>query len=138
MTPAVFSLQKYVFDKVSIDLSALSADMRLSLSIDPSGSYNQDTGEYVLVFIVEAFQDVEPSNKIVSVRCVASYKFQQPIPNEELPRMFYANSIAILFPYIRAFVSTVTLQANIVPPIILPTMNLTSLEERLMSNTKFQ
>lgn len=51
--------------------------------------------------------------------------------------MFYANSIAIVFPYIRAFISTVTLQANLVSPILLPTMNLTSLGERLMNNTKF-
>lgn len=51
-----------------------------------------------------------------------------------MPSYFYRNSIAIVFPYIRAFISTVTLQANI-PPIILPTMNLTSLEIPLKQNT---
>lgn len=34
---------------------------------------------------------------------------------EDIPDYFYANSIAILFPYVRAFVSTVSLQANIPP-----------------------
>lgn len=43
--------------------------------------------------------------------------------------------MAILFPYIRAFVSTVTLQANVMP-ILLPTVNLSSLESRLRENTK--
>ena len=52
----------------------------------------------------------------------------------DIPGFFYPNSIAILFPYIRAFVSTLTLQAN-VTPIVLPTLNLTNLQEKLKKNT---
>ena len=47
---------------------------------------------------------------------------------------FISNSIAILFPYVRAFVSTLTLQANI-KPILLPTLNLSSLQDILRENT---
>ncbi|CAM4366664.1 hypothetical protein AQBE111736_13510 [Aquirufa beregesia] len=42
--------------------------------------------------------------------------------------------MAILFPYLRAFISLVTLQINI-PPLILPTLNLSSLEADLRKNT---
>ncbi|EXZ22215.1 pretranslocase subunit SecB family protein, partial [Bacteroides fragilis str. S13 L11] len=52
----------------------------------------------------------------------------------EIPNFFYPNSIAILFPYVRAFVSTLTLQANI-KPILLPTLNLSSLQDTLRENT---
>lgn len=53
---------------------------------------------------------------------------------DEIPTYFYRNAIAIIFPYVRAFISTVTLQSNI-PPVILPTMNLSSLESPLKENT---
>lgn len=138
MTPAVFTLKKYIFDKVSLNLENLSSGSTLSLNIEPWGSYNQETGEYLLSFLFEASQkDNNNSNAVVSIQCNASFCFQKPPKEEDFPQVFYANSIAILFPYIRAFVSTVTLQANLVPPIILPTMNLTSLGERLKSNTRF-
>lgn len=133
MTNASFSLQKYIFDKVNIDLEHLQAGSQLALNIDPSGIYYPETGVFNLTFTFEAFQE---THRIVSVRCVADYKFQKPIPFDGFPRMFYANSIAILFPYVRAFVNTVTLQANLFPPIIIPTLNLTSLEEKLMAQTK--
>lgn len=55
------------------------------------------------------------------------------MPNE-IPNYFYANSLAIIFPYIRAFVSTITLQSNM-HPIVLPTVNLMGLSEKLKRNT---
>lgn len=55
------------------------------------------------------------------------------MPNE-IPDYFYANSLAIIFPYIRAFVSTITLQSNM-HPIVLPTVNLMGLSEKLKRNT---
>ena len=52
----------------------------------------------------------------------------------EIPDFFYPNSLAIIFPYIRAFVSTLTLQAN-VRPIVLPTVNLMGLTDMLRKET---
>ena len=57
------------------------------------------------------------------------------MPLEEIPGFFYPNSLAIIFPYVRAFVSTITLQAN-VHPVMLPTLNLIGLTEELRSNTR--
>ena len=65
---------------------------------------------------------------------MAQYEFRNEIAFEQIPDFFYANSIAIIFPYIRAFISTLTLQANFVP-IVLPTLNLTPLRQQLKSNT---
>lgn len=49
----------------------------------------------------------------IKVHCSAVFNFGCSIKFEEIPSYFYANSIAIIFPYVRAFISTVTLQANI-------------------------
>lgn len=135
MNNAVFSLKQYIFDQVTIDLSHLDKNSPLSLDINPSGTYNPQTGEYDLSFLFQVMQGQDNENQIVSIRCVAQFIFATPVSPEEFPAMFYANSIAILFPYVRAFVSTVTLQANIIPPIIIPTLNLTSLEGQLRKNT---
>ena len=72
--------------------------------------------------------------EIISVGSVARFSFSSLMKFEDIPDYFYSNSVAILFPYMRAFVSTVSLQSNI-PPLILPTLNLTKLGETLKKNS---
>ena len=101
----------------------------------PKGEYVQSEGLYNLDFIFKAWEKgEEQSNPKILVNCVASFKFKENISLAEIPNFFYPNSIAILFPYVRAFVSTLTLQANI-KPILLPTLNLSSLQDILRENT---
>ena len=66
--------------------------------------------------------------EVISVNCQAEFMFESARTLEDIPDYFYANSIAILFP------STVSLQANI-PPIIIPTLNLSPLKDYLKANT---
>ena len=89
--------------------------------------------KYVLTFIFNALTE-EGENPFVTIECKATFAFENINTFEEIPSYFYRNSIAIIFPYIRAYISTVTLQANI-PPVVLPTMNLASLEKPLKENT---
>ena len=48
---------------------------------------------------------------------------------------FKANAIAIMYPYVRAIVSTYTALANI-PPLILPAINVNALLEQQNNNKK--
>ena len=132
MNKAAFSLKEYRFKKVSIDFSKKISN-ELSIAFDPKGQFNSDNSTFELSIVFDAFND-NPDNSFVSIECISIFKFEDKINFEEIPTYFYRNSIAIIFPYIRAFISTVTLQANI-PPIILPTMNLSSLEKPLRENT---
>ncbi|AVM58673.1 hypothetical protein C3V43_13680 [Bacteroides heparinolyticus] len=135
MNKAAFSLEKYIFNRVRIDFD-LNKLSELEIDFKPSGSFKQMNPNSVfdLKFIFSA-KDKGASESFVSVECHATFKFASNIQFNEIPSFFYANSIAIVFPYVRAFVSTITLQAN-VPPIVLPTMNLSSLEEPLKKHTK--
>lgn len=134
MQKAAFSIDKYVFDKVNIDLSNhVSKDV--SLSFDTKGVYLNEKSQYELIFSVVAFNEEKTIEEpFLYVQCVGSFGFQNVTSFEEIPDFFYRNCIAILFPYLRAYVSVVTSQAN-VPGIILPTLNLTSLEGDLRKNT---
>lgn len=128
---AAFSLNGYRFNKVSLDLAGLKQDSVFDLDFKPSGLFHQNTGAFRLTFLFSAkIANVE----VISVNCQAEFMFESARTLEDIPDYFYANSIAILFPYVRAFVSTVSLQANI-PPIIIPTLNLSPLKDYLKANT---
>lgn len=134
MEKAAFALVNYSFDKVIIDYS-LKSGKEIKIQFKPKGVFekNEEKAFYNLTFNFTA-KSSNKENSFVDIQCNAIFKFAHPITFEEIPSFFYANSIAIIFPYLRAFVSTVTLQAN-KEPIVLPTMNLSSLEKDLRDNT---
>lgn len=132
MSKAAFSLETYSFDKVNIDFSKkTSSDFEIAFS--PSGKFlsNDQIFELTFTFLAHNGNINEP---FVMVECIANYKFENKILFNEIPPYFYQNSIAIIFPYVRSFISTVTLQANS-NLILLPTLNLSSLEKPLKENT---
>lgn len=132
MQQAAFSIVSYQFDKVNIDLEHQQTD-ELNLNFDTKGVYINDSKNFELIFVVQVKNDNEP-NPFITLRCKGLFKFENINSFEEIPDFFYRNSIAILFPYVRAYLSLVTTQAN-VPGIILPTMNLSNLEGELRKNT---
>lgn len=134
MEKAAFALVNYSFDKVIIDYS-LKSGQEIKIKFIPEGVFTKtkEKSTYNLSFNFTAISD-NKENPFVDIQCNAIFEFAHPITYEEIPSFFYANSIAIIFPYLRAFVSTVTLQAN-KKPIVLPTMNLSSLEKDLRDNT---
>lgn len=134
MQKAAFSIDKYVFDKVIIDL-ANNTSKDINLSFETKGVFFEKDSKYELIFSVTAFnEDKTIENPFVFVQCIGLFNFENVSNFEDIPNFFYRNCIAILFPYLRAYVSVVTSQANI-PGIILPTLNLTSLEGDLRKNT---
>ena len=128
MQEAAFKLDEYRFTKASLDFT-LPSDAGLMVSFNP-----QAQARYELTFDVMIVCK-ETDALVVGVSCVASFSFENVHALSDIPDYFYPNSIAILFPYIRAFVSTMSLQANI-QPILLPTVNLIGLTDDLKNNTK--
>ncbi len=134
MNKAAFSLEIYSFNRVNINFDANTRD-ELQIEFRPSGLFKQSESEslYELKIVFTA-ADKDKQKHMVEIECNATFKFASKIEFNEIPSYFYSNSIAIIFPYIRAFISTVTLQANY-QPLVLPTMNLSSLADPLRENT---
>jgi preprotein translocase subunit SecB len=132
MQQAAFSIVNYQFDKVNIDLKHKKSD-ELNVGFETKGVFENESKTFELIFVVQVKNENEP-NPYISIRCKGLFKFDNIGSFEEIPDFFYRNSIAILFPYVRAYLSLVTTQANI-PGIILPTMNLSNLEGELRNNT---
>ncbi len=136
MEPARFSLVDYHFDKVTLNLDMLKPKASFDIDFIPSGIYIAQESSYILTFVFKAgYKDSEDT--VIFVRCQAKYVFKNVSSFSEVPSFFYNNAIAILFPYIRSFVSTVTLQANI-QPLLLPTLNLSDLQNVLREHTIVQ
>lgn len=133
MEEAAFKLDSYKFTKVSLNLDVQS-NATLVIEFYPFGRFLQGTGVYELYFDTKVTCE-ETSAEVVSISCVAKFSFKDTVNIEDIPAYFYPNSLAIIFPYIRAFVSTVSLQAN-VRPIILPTVNLMGLTNELRQKTE--
>lgn len=134
MENALFKLDNYQFPKAVIDFTKAEGKNELELQFAPEGQFEKDKRLFRLHFSVRIClnNSEEPA---IEVHCLADYSFQNDIEFADIPPFFYSNSIAILFPYVRAFISTLSLQANY-PPMILPTLNLSALGEELKAHTQ--
>lgn len=128
---AVFKIDSYHFVEASLNFD-IPEKASLDIQISPSGVYFQSQSRYELNFIVRVKHE---ETQVVYVNCKAKFSFREQTKFEEIPDFFYPNCLAIVFPYVRAFVSTITLQANM-NPVVLPTLNLMGLKDELLSNTK--
>lgn len=136
MEKAAFRFNNYYFTKAKIEFPVQTErNLNLDVKFLPKGEFvkTDATFKLYLKVIISSNKD-ELETNLVEVDSFSEFVFSEQIQLEDIPGFFYPNSIAIVFPYIRAFISTLSLQANM-NPIILPTMNLTSLQEELKKNT---
>jgi len=92
----------------------------------PKGEFDKKKNRFNLHIEFKASND-KTKEDFLQVNIVGIFVFENIKSMDDIPAFFYKNAIAILYPYLRAFVSNVTLQANIMN-LILPTMNLSALE----------
>lgn len=130
---AAFVFKEYKFTRSMIDFSLLANNEELVVSFSPTGSYSPKTGEFHIRLHFTASNN-EVLHPIIEVECEAIFVFEDALPYDVLPDYFFTNSTAILYPYIRAFVSTLTLQSNY-EPFVLPTLNVAALGKELRSHT---
>lgn len=136
---AAFSFEKYQIKKFAYDDASEDFGNSLSIGFHPSGVYFESSGKFVLSLKFEArlesSQEGVEDHTLVKAELEASFIFQQGLPFNEIPSYFYRNSLGIVFPYLRAFISTLTFQAAVHKPIVLPILNLVDLEMPFKENT---
>lgn len=110
-----------------------------SIGFAPSGIFYSKKSEFLMILAFNASYESEVDKTEVTVINLvlrATFTFDQNLSLHEIPDYFYRNSLGIIYPYLRAFVSTITFQANLKPPMILPLFNLTELERSFRENVK--
>ena len=111
-----------------------AGEYNFTLSFDPSGVVLPSLGQFHLQLGFTA----KDANNLVDINLVAVAIFQyEGIDNIADSQYFVVNAPAIAFPYLRAYISTLTTQSGI-PPIILPTLNLSGLADLLKQNIRIE
>lgn len=106
---------------------------KISLGFAPKGFINKKKSNFQLQLGIK----IEDENKSfnIEIKAVANYHFENREKLVNLEKFFFMNAPALLFPYIRAYISTLTNLSGF-EPINLPTLNMSGLGEDLKKNTK--
>jgi preprotein translocase subunit SecB len=129
---ASFKFESFKITRSYFEINEVDGDQVFSLNFAPKGVVNKEDSKFELELgvLVE-----EKNNKFkAEITAIGIYSFDAEMQDEMLDKFFYQNATAILFPYIRAYITTLTSLSGI-NPIILPTLNLTKLGPELKKNT---
>ena len=101
----------------------------IEINFDVNAKYKKvDNNSLLVTLILEVFKDSEENNYPFSmyVELTGFFKIGEDIDPEIKDFIEKKNTVAILFPYARAIVSTYTASANIAP-LILPPINVNNM-----------
>ncbi len=122
-----FQFENFLIKKSLFELGENSKVSDLSIGFRPSGKLDLENQLFHLelaVFISDSSEAFK-----VEIESVGFFKFEN-IEKDNLSSFLYHNAPAILFPYIRAYISSLTTLSGI-KPIVLPTLNLSNLKDDL-------
>lgn len=125
-----FQFNGYKVNKSIIEIKDASAE-KLTVNFEPSGVLKNESNIFLLQLQVNVFD--EEKNINIEVDITGEFKFKRD--DDNLENFLYLNAPAILFPYIRSYITALTALSG-VPPITLPTMNLSGLSEKLSENVE--
>lgn len=109
-------------------------ELKLGIDIKPLGEYDENNSLFTMTLHVKCTLHGQ-GDEFVKLKFVARFNFIEAVTFQNIPDVFYQNSLGIVFPYIRAFLSTLTLQAN-VGSLNLPLINLTGIVDEFRANSK--
>lgn len=132
MESSIFQFKGFTIVRTLIERDEKESSKKITLSFSPKGIIKKKESIFQLHLGVK----IEDENKSLKIEidAVGSYLFDNKEGIENLSKFFYINAPALLFPYIRAYVSTLTNLSGF-EPINLPTLNMTRLGKDLQKNT---
>jgi preprotein translocase subunit SecB len=135
MESSKFQFKGFIVKRSLIEQSGEKTSSDISISFDPHGLVNKNEQTYQL----QLGAKIEDQTKtlIIEIDAVANFVFNAEIDESTLKSMFFINAPALLFPYLRAYISSLTALSGL-KPITLPTLNLTGLGKELERNTIFE
>ncbi len=125
---ARFRLNSYLISEVKAKFTGDQLGQRMSIQISPEGEFKREDKKFVLTMAVKVFDD--KGNMDLNMKIKGFFEYQAD-DMDELRSMIGYNAPAILFPYIRAYVSSMTALSGI-NTVMIPTLNMVSLGQTLL------
>lgn len=126
---AAFRFVDFKIIKSDFDFS-FERGTNLNISFNLSGQHFIQTNVFKL--IIETLVNNHKDELLIRIQSESLFNFSE-IPAENLMNYFIENAPAIVFPYIRAYIGTLTTQSGY-PALLLPTLNLSNLSKSLEEN----
>lgn len=111
---------KITDSRIHVD-SGMEVSKRFDVSFEKTAGVNDK--EHKMRLLLEAKIDSENKAMHIDVKAEGYFEFEHDITDEEKRVFFNTSAPAILFPYIRAYISALSSLAGIAP-VVLPTLNL--------------
>lgn len=131
---ALFSFTRYWFDNIKLSSKSFKADEDISVDFTPKCFFKKSQKIALLGFDFSASNP--NSEAFLSVSCFGEFVFKDIAELKDIPDFFYANGVAILYPYLRAYVSMLTQQANFGCAVVLPLSNLAGMKDIVKASAK--
>jgi preprotein translocase subunit SecB len=123
-----FQFKGYKVARTLIEIQSGNAN-ELTVNFEPKGTLNNVDNIFNLFLHVNVFDKDKMVN--IELEFIGEYTFTTK--DENFNNFLFVNAPAILFPYIRSYITALTSLSGI-SPITLPTMNLSGLKEKLSKN----
>ncbi|MBN2745408.1 MAG: protein-export chaperone SecB [Bacteroidales bacterium] len=127
-----FQFKSFKISRSLIERFDSETSKKISLEFSPKGIVNKEDGIFQLNLRVKIADQNNSFN--IEIDAMANYHFENKLDIDTLNSYFFVNAPALLFPYLRAYISTLTNLSGF-EPINLPTLNMTRLGEDLKKNT---
>ena len=125
---ARFRFVEYLFQETSIKLTGEDIGDDVEFGIEPNGIFEEDNKMFILTLNVL----VKDKKSSLEVKMTVTGKFEYETNDiQELVPYLGFNAPAIIFPYIRAYITNITALGGM-SPIILPTLNMESVGKELL------
>jgi preprotein translocase subunit SecB len=131
ISQAPFKLKNFFISESNIMIEPHTKAQSIDIKIDPKGTILEDKKLFELELTTKLKSD---DGLKVSVKIIGLFEFKEVLKIEDLSNYFYINAPAIIFPYIRSYISALTALSGC-STIILPPMNVSSLGKHLEKNT---
>ena len=133
MKHSKFQFKGFKIERSLIERNQNKPSKQVAINFKPFGEINTENASFQLNLGVK-IEDKNKSFKI-EIDAVANFYFEKETELSNLDNYFYVNAPAILFPYIRAYISTLTTLSGF-EAINLPTLNMSKIGKDLKENTK--
>lgn len=130
---STFKFEKYLINNSQIKINEGAISDEINFGFIASCKVYSNQKLFQLSLGTHAYDE----NKVVdiTVNVIADFKYEEGSDSNLLKHFFYKNAPAIIFPYVRAYISSLTTLSGI-PTILLPTINLSGLSEEIEKNTE--
>lgn len=124
---AQFQFNDYIVEHCKLNQTGKPISERMNFFIQPLGSLNEEKNTFELRLEVKVSDNEKNFDLEMTIKGFFSYTTNN---KDLLMKFICSNSPAIMFPYIRAYVSSISSLSG-VAPIIMPTLNMQKIGETL-------